>query len=206
MKFYTGIQTIAIFDIIFDLIKPCLSSIVYWRGESNTVSPSKYTSQKKRRELKVPLKEQFLLVLMRLRLGLMNEDLADRFLISPSVCSNIFTTWIKMLGPLLGNALVVWLTRDIVQNKLPNVFRRVSPRTKCIIDCTEIFIERSKSLDVQATTWSDYKKHNTIKFLLAISPHGYIMYLADSYGGRTSDQYICSNSGFFIDFWIQAMK
>ena len=197
MKFYTGIQTLAIFNVIFDLIKPCLSSMVYWRGNNNTVSPSKYISHKKKRDQKVPVKDQFLLVLMRLRLGLMNEDLADRFMISPSVCSNIFTTWIKMLGPLLGNALVVWLPRDIIQNKLPDVFRSVSPKTKCIIDCTEIFIERSKSLDVQASTWSDYKKHNTIKVLVAISPHGYIMYLSDSYGGRTSDQYICSNSGFY---------
>ena len=30
--------------------------------------------------------------------------------------------------------------------------------TRCIVDCTEIVIERSKSLDEQAATWSDYKK------------------------------------------------
>ena len=49
MKFYTWIHTLAIFNVIFYLIKPCLSSIIYWRGNNNTVSPSKYISHKKKR-------------------------------------------------------------------------------------------------------------------------------------------------------------
>ena len=195
MKFHTGIQTIAIFHmhVIFNLIKPCLSSMIYWRG-SKTVSPSKHSSHKKRFKQILPHKDQLLMVLMRLRLGLLNEDLSDRFLISPSLCSNIFITWIKMLASLFGKTLVTWLPRDVVKNNLPEGFKQISPKTQCIIDCTEVFIERSKSLNVQASTWSDYKKHNTVKFLVAISPHGYIMLLSDCYGGRTTDQYICANS------------
>ena len=99
-----------------------------------------------------------------------------------------------MLALLFGKALVTWLPRDVVNNNLPEGFKQISPKTPCIIDCTEVFIERSKSLNVQASTWSDYKKHNTVKFLVAISPHGYIMVLSDCYGGRTTDQYICANS------------
>ena len=196
MKFYTGIQTIAIFHVIFNLIKPCLSSMIYWRG-SKTVSPSKHSSHKKRFKQILPHKDQLLMVLMRLRLGLLNEDLSDRFLISPSLCSNIFITWIKMLASLFGKTLVTWLPRDVVKNNLPEGFKQISPKTQCIIDCTEVFIERSKSLNVQASTWSDYKKHNTVKFLVAISPHGYIMLLSDCYGGRTTDQYICANSSLY---------
>ena len=59
------------------------------------------------RSLKVSGRDQFLLTLMRLRLGLMFEDLADRFCISVSTCSNLFTTWIKLLSNLLGDALLV---------------------------------------------------------------------------------------------------
>ena len=69
-------------------------------------------------------------------------------------------------------------------------------KTRCIIDCTEVFIERPKSLDAQAATWSDYKKHNTIKFLIGISPCGFITYISDSYGGRAPDQFICIDSTF----------
>ena len=196
MKFYTGIQTIAMFNVIFNLIKPCLSSMVYWRG-TKTVSPSKCSSHKKRLKQILPHKDQLLMVLMRLRLGLLNEDLAGRFIISPSLCSNIFITWIKMLASLLAETLVTWLPRDVIKSNLPEGFKKISPKTQCIIDCTEVFIERSKSLNVQASTWSDYKKHNTIKFLVVISPHGYIMLLSDCYGGRATDQYICANSNLY---------
>ncbi len=58
-------------------------------------------------------------------------------------------------------------------------------------------IERPKSLHVQATTWSDYKRHNTLKYVIGISPSGYIMFISDGYGGRASDQHICQDSSFY---------
>ena len=50
---------------------------------------------------------------------------------------------------------------------------------------------------MQAATWSDYKHRNTLKFLIGISPTGYITFLSDCYGGRASDRFICSDSGFY---------
>ena len=58
-------------------------------------------------------------------------------------------------------------------------------------------IERPKSLLNQASTWSDYKHHNTIKFLDGITPSGYISFLSDCYGGRSSDKFITTDSGFY---------
>ena len=127
----------------------------------------------------------------------MNEDLADRFKISQSTCSSIFATWIKILRTMLGDALLVWLPRDIIFGNLPTMFLKKYSKTRCIIDCFEIFIERPKSLDLQAATWSDYRKHNTMKFLIAISPTGYIMFISDCYGGRATDQFICKDSTFY---------
>ena len=54
-----------------------------------------------------------------------------------------------------------------------------------------------KSINNQATTWSDYKHHNTIKFLIGIAPNGYITFLSKCYGGRTSDKYVTNDSGFY---------
>ena len=57
-----------------------------------------------------------------------------------------------------------------------------------IIDCTEVFIERPTSLEVRSQMSSNYEKHNTIKFLIAIAPSGVICFLSKSLGGRVSDK------------------
>ena len=48
------------------------------------------------RKRKVSLMEEFLSVLMRLWLGLVVEDVADRFQISVGTCSKVFHTWIRV--------------------------------------------------------------------------------------------------------------
>ena len=54
-----------------------------------------------------------------------------------------------------------------------------------------------KDQNAQAATWSDYKSHNTVKFLIGISPAGFVTFLSDCYGGRASDRFITSDSGFY---------
>ena len=135
---------------------------------------------------------------MRLRLNLLNEDLADRIGKSTGLCSQTFTTWIKTISQVLGNALIVWLSRDSIQNNLPHCFNKKGySKCRIIIDCTEVFIERSKSLEMQYATWSEYKHHNTIKFLVGISASGFITFLSDCYGGRKPDKFITQDSGFY---------
>ena len=134
---------------------------------------------------------------MKLRLGLLNEDLANRFGISSATCFVIFSSWIKLLSKILGTPLSTWLDREVVRSNLPKTFEGKYGKTRCIIDCTEVYIDRPKSLENQAKTWSDYKKHNTIKFLVAIAPSGFITFVSKCYGGRASDQFICQDSGFY---------
>ena len=95
-------------------------------------------------------------------MGLLNEDFADRFDISHTKSSFVFTTSIKLLSKLLKN-LVAWLSREAIRDNLPEAFIKTG-NNKCrvILDCAEVFIERPKSLDCQAAIWSDYKHHNTI--------------------------------------------
>ena len=132
MKFFTGLQTVAVFGILFNLLKPFIQSMNFWRGDKQTrkVVTSKLV---KRRTQKITAKEQLLLVLMRLRLGLFMEDLADRFCISVGTCSGIFCTWIKLLSKVLGDALIVWLPRESISTNLPFVFQAKDAKTRCII-------------------------------------------------------------------------
>ena len=142
---------------------------------------------------------------MRLRLGLLNEDLADRFGISTTMCSNIFKTWIRFIAQTLGK-LVAWLTKQNIMKNMPKIFCKAGhSRLRVIIDCSEVFIERPKSVNVQAAPWSDYKSHNSVKFLIGISPTDMLRFYPTVV---VVDQVINSSLlivGFMI-VWITIMK
>ena len=138
--------------------------------------------------------QQFLMVLMKLRLNLFDKDLAYRFGVSQSSVSRYFAKWIDIMFVRL-QPLVKWPSREELQLTMPVVFRREFNRCVAIIDCFEVFCERPKSLKARAQTWSNYKHHNTVKFLIAIAPQGVISFVSKGWGGRASDKHITENSG-----------
>jgi len=198
MNFYTGLSTIKLFEAVYNLLSPYFPRLCYWRGTKRVISSKvkkEHFVQSNQKNL-TP-KNEFLLTLMRLRLTVLNEDLADRFGISVTTCSNIFKTWTRFLAQTLGK-LVAWLPKENILDNMPKAFRKAGhSNLRVIIDCSEVFIERSKALDVQAATWSDYKSHNTIKFLIGISPAGFVTFLSDCYSGRSSDKFITADCGFY---------
>ena len=92
--------------------------------------------------------------------------------------------------------LVKWPERGMIRTTIPDCFKPKYARTTCIIDCSEIFIQRPSSLAARAETYSNYKSHNTVKFLIAISPTGAIIFVSKCWGGRASDKHITAYSGF----------
>ena len=66
----------------------------------------------------------------------------------------------------------------------------------CIIDCTEVFIERPTILNASAQIFSNYKSRNTIKYLVGITPSVAVSFLSASWDGRASDKGITLKSGF----------
>ena len=132
---------------------------------------------------------------MRLRLGLLVKDLGFRFQVSSARVSQIWITWIKLLSKELRH-LIIWPSKGKIFATLPDAFKRLYPKVRTIIDCTEVFVETPNSLEVQALLWSEYKHHCTIKYLVAITPNGAISWVSPCYGGRTTDKYIVKDSGF----------
>ena len=74
-------------------------------------------------------------------------------------------------------------------------FRKNFKQCVTIIDCFEVFMERPTNLKARAQTWSNYKHHNTAKFLIGIAPQGAITFISKGWGGRASDVYITENCG-----------
>ena len=173
LNFYTGISTVAIFDVVFDFIK---KSII----QSDTSKLSK--------------KEIFIMVLMKFRLGLLEQDLAYRFGISQPSVSRILHKWIPVLATRLS-FLVKWPEREELRKTLPACFRESFPKCCVIIDCFEVFIEKPSDLMARAQTYSSYKSHNTVKVLVGITPQGTISFISKPWGGRVSDVYLTENCG-----------
>ena len=97
--------------------------------------------------------------------------------------------------------LIHWPCREFLCATMPMGFRTFFGNYVCF--CTEIFIERPSNLHARAQTWSEYKDHNTIKGLVAITPQGTISFLSKAWGGRASDKYISQNIVMFLIIFYQ---
>ncbi|XP_021374471.1 uncharacterized protein LOC110463884 [Mizuhopecten yessoensis] len=85
--FYTGLPSFAVFLWLFNYLSPKAERMTFWGGKSTST-----TDRQRPMKTSVPLIDQFLAVLMRLKIGLFVQDMADRFSISKSTFSNMFVT------------------------------------------------------------------------------------------------------------------
>ena len=78
---------------------------------------------------------------------------------------------------------------------MPLVFQDLYPSTRCIIDATEIYIQKPQNPSAQQLTFSNYKNHNTLKALKGISPSGAVIFASNLFGGNISDKELTIQSG-----------
>ena len=184
IRYYTGFVTYGMLMACFNFLLPSAKEMRTWQGKRTPTSER--NSDKSGPKSKIPLQEQFFMVMVRLRLGLNVEDLADRFYVSSSTISRIFTTWINLMY-VKFKELPMWMSRSKVDKWMPSCFKKWYPSTRVIIDATEFFIQKPSSLARQSATWSSYKNHNTFKVLVGISPDGTMVYISHLYEGSVSD-------------------
>ena len=162
----------------------------YWKGLSNTSTDLTSPRNLKNSNLRsLTLEQEFLLTLMRLRLGPLNGDLTNCFKVSSSLVSSIFTTWIKLMSLEL-KWLINWSQHHIIRRHLPSMFKKFYPQCCIIINCSELFIETPSSFDIAAACWSNCKHHYTVKYLIGITPNGTVSFLSDCYGVRATAMYL----------------
>ncbi|KAG8174146.1 hypothetical protein JTE90_020374 [Oedothorax gibbosus] len=97
LEFYTGIQIRDAFNVLLDLCQEVVET---------HLEPA----------------SQLLLILMRLRLGLLFKGLAHRFKICYSPASLIFSDWMNILYA-VGQTFVMWCTKKSIRRNLPAAFQ-----------------------------------------------------------------------------------
>ena len=124
LNFLTGVSNVHLFKWLLSLVKPNV--------ELTTKS--------------ITHENHLLLVL--LRHGYVNKDLALRFNINVTNISNIFRTYLKALSDILRN-FIVWPEREALHKNLPS-FKKIN-NCVCIIGCTDVFIERPFNINARGT-------------------------------------------------------
>ena len=171
LQMYTGLPR-KVFECLLAWIIPAVRK----RGARDELDPS----------------QKLLLVMMRVRYNFPQSDLAFRFNIDQSTVSRILNQWIPMLKVQLKQ-LIRWPQTTIGPIDPPY---NLLPNAVAIIDGTEIFIERPSNLATQKSSYSDYKSHTTVKYLVATDTFtGVFVYVSPGFSGNSSDRFTIEHSG-----------
>ena len=118
--FYTGLESYLKVCFVLSTLGIAQDKLTYLYGNIPSMS----------------VKDQFFLVLIKLRRYLTNFELSRMFGISESNVYNIFCTWVRFMALQWGE-LEIWPSRDTVRYFIPTDFKRKFPTTRAIIDGTE---------------------------------------------------------------------
>lgn len=136
-----------------------------------------------------------LLTLKKLRTNDVNFRLGVDFGIKTHTAGMIFRRSLPVISKYLQQ-FIFWPSSEEILANLPIQFRLRLSKVQSIIDCFEVQIEKCSSARFQALSWSAYKHCNTVKFLISVTPHGFINFLSRAYGGRISDVKLVEESQF----------
>ena len=123
-------------------------------------------------------------------------DLAIRYSVSDTLIRNAFFTILSVLHESLYAEVFSYTNIPSLEKIKNNVDVSEFPNCRFLLDTTEVFIENPRNdLEAQRQTYSNYKKRQTLKGLIASVPNGVICFVSKLFPGSTSDKKIFEQSG-----------
>lgn len=135
------------------------------------------------------------LTLKKIRISQPFSELGDDFGISERAASRIFFKSVALISRVMKD-IIIWPSKESIIDTLPIQFKSRYTNVQSVLDCLEIEIQKPSDPIKQSLTWSEYKRCNTLKFLISSTPHGIINFISTGYGGRISDALIVEHCGF----------
>ncbi|KAJ8677501.1 hypothetical protein QAD02_013288 [Eretmocerus hayati] len=171
---FTGIKT-HLLDNLCKIVSKCEEKDLYYK------------------KFALSARARIVMCLCKLRLNLSFRCLAVLFGINRKSSSHNVSYMIQLLAAILDQ-FIYWPSREQCTRSLPKCFSKF-PKTRIVLDCTEIPVEKPHCLKCRLRWYSHYKGCETVKLLVGMDPCGVISYMSDSYGGRISDKEIFNQSG-----------
>lgn len=192
IAFYTGLSDYEMLMMCYNLVKDSAKNISY---NYERIYCDLESTKQPGRPRALSTFQEFIMTLVRIRLGLFERDLGHRFNVSHMSVSRITNSWLRFLRSEF-EPLIQIPPDDVLKFHMPKVFKEICPDTVVIVDCTEFQMEKPSSLDAQSACYSSYKSTNTMKALLGITPSGVVCFVSELFPGSTSDLEITMQSGF----------
>lgn len=190
IRFYTAFPSYDCLKKFYQCIVPYAVTMITWSQFQRSSTGSVFRGF----HGKLQPTDQLLLFLQKLRVGSLDLDLADRFNVSPSTVSRYMITWSNFLYVILGSQ-PLWPSRQAVDRFMPEAFRKLFPKTRVVIDCTEIAMQSPSSLVLRSEFYSSYKGRTTLKCLIGVTPAGAVSFVSSLYAGSISDKHITKVCG-----------
>lgn len=127
--------------------------------------------------------DHLLIVLMKLKLGLRDDDLGYRFKLDGDIITPIIQTWIPAVAAVLS-PLISWPNDHTLAKTKPSSFYEECSQCRCILD----------TLDVTVATPDGTTK--VVSFVIGATPAGAISFVSPAFCKRKSDKKLLNESGF----------
>ena len=143
---------------MFDFLGPAVENLNNWgqgkdvETNNDTLDGSDKSSRSKRCHKTLCPIDEFFLVMIRFRLGLLEKDLAYRF----GTVFRILITWINFLY-LQFQCIPLWPSKEMIVADMPESFRRLYPSTQVVLDANRVQVEKPGLPNLQQVTFANHK-------------------------------------------------
>lgn len=147
IRFYTGFPSFGVLVATFRALSPTAQNMYSWSQMQRLRNRGIRDVEGLRQTMQaclLSLFDKFYLVLQKLRVGTLNQVLADNFNISQTTVSRVFISWINFLYFMLGS-ICIWPSRAKIKKHM-STFKSLYPDCRGIIDASEIKVQAPSRL------------------------------------------------------------